>query len=106
VRGIYKKGQVVWNSEPASAEAAFWTAAAAGAAYKDTRGDTTAVTRRKYYKWSTGDTVWVCTTAGTTAGSAPSIVGKAVGDSVVDGTATFVMVSTTSTTMLAGPAYP
>ena len=45
--------------------------------------------------WSSGETVWDCTTSGTTGAAEPSIVGKVVGDTVVDGTVTWTLRSLT-----------
>jgi len=45
--------------------------------------------------WTTGTTVWSCLRPGTSAASPPSITGKIVGDTVVDGTVTWLMLSAT-----------
>lgn len=45
----------------------------------------TAYTSNTQIKWTTGNTVWKCTTAGTTAATAPSITGVAIGATVSDG---------------------
>lgn len=53
------------------------------------RANSTAVTVGQIRKFATPDSLWEVTTAGTTAAAQPSISGKAVGDSVTDGTAVF-----------------
>lgn len=45
--------------------------------------------------WSTGTTVWSCLRPGTSASSAPSISGKVVGDTVVDGSVTWLLMALT-----------
>jgi hypothetical protein len=67
-----------------------------GGAYSTTRANTTAYTVGVWALWTTGTTVWECTTAGTSASSAPSIVGKVVGDTVSDGTSVWTMRSLTA----------
>lgn len=57
--------------------------------YTTTRADATAYTVGTRALWSTGLTVWECTTAGTSTTGAPSIAGKVVGDTLVDGTVTW-----------------
>lgn len=51
------------------------------------RADSTAVALGVVRKFATPTSLWEVTTAGTTAASQPSIAGKAVGDTVTDGTA-------------------
>jgi hypothetical protein len=53
------------------------------------RANTTAVTVDQVRKFASPTSLWKVTTAGTTAGSQPSIAGKDVGDTVTDGTAEF-----------------
>lgn len=73
-----------------------WTNLVTGGAYASTRADTTGYSLGVWVKWS-DTTVWRCTTAGTTTSPAPSIVGKVVGDTVVDGTVIWTMQSLTAT---------
>jgi len=75
-----------------------WTCTVAGGSYSATRADSTAYAERVWIKWSSGTTVWECTTAGTSDSSAPSIVGKVVGDTVVDGGVTWTLRSLTAAT--------
>ncbi len=63
----------------------------------NTRVDLTTYAVGNKIKWTVGSTVWECTTAGTSAGSAPSITGLGVGDTVVDGTATWTCRGLTNT---------
>jgi len=63
----------------------------------DTRANSTHYDLGSFIKWSTGATVWKCTVAGTTASSAPSITGKVVGDTVVDGGVTWLLMTLTGT---------
>ena len=51
------------------------------------RGNSAAVTVGTKLRYAFPPTLWVVTTAGTTAGAQPSITGKKVGDTVTDGTA-------------------
>lgn len=51
------------------------------------RPASTAVTLGAKYKYTSPNSIWEVTTAGTTAASQPSITGKAIGSSVTDGTA-------------------
>lgn len=46
----------------------------------------TAYTANTQIKWASGNTVWKCTTAGTTASTAPSITSIAIGGTCTDGT--------------------
>lgn len=108
IKGIYSAGDVIYNDEPASSEAAFWVAASSGAAYRATRSDGLGVYQSTWYKWSTGDTVWeaLSVNGSLTGTGAPDITGKSIGDTVVDGAVTWRKVWDTSTTMVAGPALP
>jgi len=54
------------------------------------RANSTAVTLGQVRKFATPTSLWEVTVAGTTAASQPSIAGLDVGDTVVDGTATFI----------------
>jgi len=63
-----------------------------------TRANLTAYAVGALVKWSTGTTIWECTTAGTTAASAPSIatggvagLAKVIGQSVTDGSVVWIM---------------
>ncbi len=60
-----------------------------------TRANATAYIGGVTVAWTTGTTVWSCLRGGTTAGSPPSIVGKVVGDTLTDGSVTWVMLSAT-----------
>ena len=73
-----------------------WVCTTAGGGYSTTRANTTAYAQGVFVLWSTGTTVWECTIAGTSSGSAPSIIGKVVGDTVVDGGVTWTMRDLTS----------
>lgn len=53
------------------------------------RANSTAVTLGQVRKFTSPDSLWEVTTAGTTAASQPSITGKKVDSTVTDGTATF-----------------
>ncbi len=97
-KGVWARGDRVAQSLPASGQPKGWSCTAAGGAYDSTRGNTTAYSLLHWALWSTGTTVWECTTAGTSAGSAPSIVGKVVGDTVTDGSVVWTMRSLTAAT--------
>jgi hypothetical protein len=93
--GVYILGDTIRNSAPAVGQPKEWINTQDGGAYSTTRANTTGYTVGIYALWTTGTTVWECTTAGTSAGAAPSIVGKVVGDTVVDGSVTWTMRATT-----------
>lgn len=82
-------GELLRNDTPAAAGTIGWVCTTTGGNSAGTRANTTAYAVGDWYTWSSGTTVWECTTAGTTAGSAPSIVGLSYGDTVVDGTVTW-----------------
>ncbi len=65
---------------------------AAALASATARTNSAAVTLGQVRKFSTPDSLWEVTTAGTTAAAQPSIAGKQIGDSVTDGTAEFVRI--------------
>jgi hypothetical protein len=73
----------------------------AGGATSTTRANTTVYAVGVWALWTTGTTVWECIVAGTSAGAAPSIVGKLPGDTVVDNTVTWRMMSLTRATLVA-----
>ena len=89
VRGVWNLGDRCLNSAGVVGQAKAWQCTTAGGAYSTTRADATPVTVNTWAKWSTGLTVWECTTAGTTTTGAPSISGKVVGDTVTDGSVTW-----------------
>jgi hypothetical protein len=105
--GVYKRGTHVWNSAAASGAAPYWvqtTNATSSGASGGTRANTTEVSLGAWRAWDSGTTVWECTTAGTTDGSAPSIAGKVVGDTVAEGgtsTVVWTMRSLTAATWTA-----
>ena len=53
------------------------------------RANSTAVTVGQNRKFANPESLWEVTVAGTTDAAQPSIAGKEIGDTVVDGTATF-----------------
>jgi len=57
------------------------------------RVSSTAYALNSYITWSTNSTTWKCTTAGTTAATAPSISGITIGGTVTDGTVVWTQVS-------------
>ena len=73
-----------------------WTMRMQPSETPDVRANSTAYPLNHWVQWSTGTTVWQCTTAGTSTGAAPSIVGKVVGDTVTDGTAVWTLRSLTT----------
>lgn len=99
--GLFSARDRVGNTAATAAgNATFWSAAASGGAYSTTRANSTAYVLNVWARWTTGATVWKCTTAGTSDVAAPSIVGKVVGDTVADGTAVWTLMSLTSATFL------
>ena len=56
------------------------------------RANTTAYTVGQTVSWSNGQ-IWNCTTAGTTAASAPSVTGIAMGSTVTDGSVVWTLVA-------------
>ena len=99
--GLFTLGALVKNGSPAVGSPTGWVCTVAGAAYEDTRADTTAYTVGQWILWDSGTTVWKCTTAGTSGSPAPSIAGLVVGGTVVDGTVTWTMMSLTAATLVA-----
>ena len=94
--GVYTNSDFVFNNNMAAGGFLGWACTTSGGAKSTTRTNTTAYSQGVWALWTTGTTVWECTTAGTSAGSAPSIVGLVVGDTVVDGTVTWTMRSLTT----------
>lgn len=93
--GVYSLNDTIRNSAPAVGQPKEWINTREGGAYSTTRANAAAYTVGIYALWATGTTVWECITGGTSAGAVPSIVGKVVGDTVVDGTVTWVMRAST-----------
>ena len=69
-----------------------------------TRANSTVYSEGDLVKWNSGTTVWECITAGTSAGSAPSIAtggeaggAKVIGQSVTDGSVVWIMRGITNT---------
>jgi hypothetical protein len=94
-KGVWTAADEVRNSAPAVGSPKSWLNTATGGASSTTRADATAISAGVYAKWSTGTTVWECTTAGTTTTGAPDITGKVVGNTVTDGTVVWTMRATT-----------
>lgn len=94
-QGVWNVGDRIMNSAPAVGQPKGWINTATGGASSTTRANSTAYAVGVYAVWTTGTTVWECTTAGTSAASAPDITGKTVGQTVVDGTVTWTLRSTT-----------
>lgn len=99
-KGAWNRGDAVRNDTPSVGSPKGWTCTVAGGATSTTRSNSTVYAASVWAIWSTGTTVWEVTTAGTSAASAPSIVGKVVGDTVVDGTVTWTMRSLTTATFV------
>lgn len=95
IMGVFAAGVRVVNVTPAVGSPKAWINTTAGAAYMTTRGNSTPYNKGQWLLWPTGTTVWECTTAGTTASSAPSITGLVVGSTVTDGSVTWTMRSLT-----------
>ena len=64
------------------------------------RLDSTVYATGDHCKWTTGTTVWKATAGGTTDSTPPSITGKVVGDTVTDGTVTWMLMSLIGTDYL------
>jgi hypothetical protein len=94
-KGVWQLGDRVLHSAPAVGSPKGWINTATGAASSTTRSDATVYAANVYAKWPTGNTVWECTTAGTSTTGAPDITGKTVGQTVTDGTVVWTMRSTT-----------
>lgn len=73
-----------------------WRVTTVGGAYSYTRDNNTMYASGTWVQWTSGATVWECTTAGTSAGSPPDITGKVVGDTVTDSTAVWTLRSLTT----------
>lgn len=97
--GIFHLYDRVTNVTPTVGQPKAWSCTSGGGASSTTRADNTAYALGVWATWTTGTTVWECTTAGTSAGAAPSIVGKVIGDTVVDGGVTWTMRSMTTATL-------
>lgn len=93
---VYGLSDRIPNSVPTVGQPKAWICTTAGGAKSTTRANSTAYSANVWALWTTGTTVWEVTTAGTSAGSAPSIVGKVVDDTVADGTITWTMRSLTT----------
>jgi hypothetical protein len=96
VSGYWSAGDIIWSSTPTASGNIGWVCTTAGGSYSTTRSDATAYAAGVFALWATGTTVWECTTAGTSDGAAPSIAGKVVGDTVVDGTVVWTLRSLTA----------
>lgn len=94
--GVWGIQNIVYDKTPTSGSYIGSVCTQAGGAKSTTRANITAYTVNTWALWSTGTTVWKCTVAGTTDVAAPSIVGKVVGNTVVDGTVTWTMMSLTT----------
>jgi hypothetical protein len=99
--GVFARGAQILHSDLAVGEPTGWRATVAGGATSTTRANTTVYAVGVWALWTTGTTVWECIVAGTSAGAAPSIVGKLPGDTVVDNTVTWRMMSLTRATLVA-----
>jgi hypothetical protein len=98
ITGVWEQGARRRNAAPAVGQPKGWICTVAGGSNSVTRGNTTAYPQSTWALWTTGTTIWECTIAGTSAGAPPSIVGKNPGDTVIDGTVTWVMRSLTTAT--------
>jgi hypothetical protein len=99
--GIWDIGDRVVRNAPTVGQPIAWlqtTNAYKVGAYSVTRANTTGYAVGTWALWTTGTTVWEVTSgSGNTAGSPPSIVGKVVGDTVVDDGLTWTMRATDKT---------
>lgn len=84
--GVHLQGELLRTDSPAHLGTIGWVVTTTGGDSSTTRANSTAYTLGTWATWSSGTTVWECTTAGTSAGSAPSITGLSYGDTVIDGT--------------------
>jgi hypothetical protein len=85
------------NATPTIGQPKGWFCTTKGFAYNTTRANSTLYTGvGQTVLWTTGTTVWALSVNGTTASSPPSITGKNIGDTVVDGTATWTLRSNTA----------
>jgi len=96
-KGVWAVGDRAIRT-PASGQPKAWVCTVAGGATSATRANTTAYAAGTWAIWTTGTTVWECSIAGTSDSSPPSIVGKVVGDTVVDGGVTWTCRSLTAAT--------
>ena len=97
---VYAQNDRIMRTPPDPSLQNAWTCNVSGGAYSVTRANTTGYASGVWAIWTTGTTVWECTTAGTSAGAAPSIVGKVVGDTVTDGTVVWTMRSLTTASFI------
>jgi hypothetical protein len=103
VKKVYTSGDHTLDSSKATDG---WLCITSGGAFSTTRANTTAYATGVWAAWPTGTTVWECTVAGTSTNPAPSIVGKGVGDTVVDGTVTWTMRSLTQASFINTVGHP
>jgi hypothetical protein len=96
--GAWNLGDRAIRVPPASGQPKAWSCTTAGGSYSTTRANLTAYAKNAWALWTTGTTVWRCTTAGTSDAAAPDITGKVVGDTVTDGTVVWTLMSLTSAT--------
>lgn len=99
ITGLISLYQRVLNSTPTVGQPKGWICTVAGGAVSATRANSTAYSLGVWATWTTGTTAWEVTTAGTSAGSPPSITGLVVGDTVTDGTIVWTMRSLTTATL-------
>jgi len=94
--GTWVRGDVAWDYAPSAGGPPGYVCVTTGGSYGSTRANSTNYSVGDWVLWSSGTTVWMCITAGTTDSSAPDITGKTVGDTVTDGTVVWLMMSTTA----------
>jgi len=94
--GLWTLGTRVENNSGTIGAPQGWRVTTAGGAYSVTRANSTPYSEYVEARWSSGSTVWTCTTAGVSNGSEPDITGKVVGNTVTDGTVVWTMNSLTS----------
>lgn len=97
--GIFSLYQRILNTAPAVGQPKGWICTVTGGAVSTTRANSTAYGLGVWATWTTGTTAWEVTTAGTSAASPPSIVGKVVGDTVTDNDIVWTMRSLTTATL-------
>lgn len=88
--GAVQQGDVIHNSAPAAAGAPGWVATAAGGLHNGTWVAATAYVLNDWRRSSAGGRVFEVTVAGTSDAAEPAWSAAAVGDTFVDGTATWV----------------
>lgn len=93
--GVWNANDRIFTTAAAVGSPKGWINTATGGASSTTRADATAYAAGVWAKWPTSTTVWECTTAGTSTTGAPDITGKAVGQTVTDGTVVWTMRATT-----------